>query len=143
MREIMETRPARLKMTAGETTLNEAYSLALANIAPETGWLLAESPEKFLLSPLTSAPDVAALGDALSLIVFGPAAELRFSRAYGALTGRRRLIVEDETAEEGMERLSSYLLRDGRLEYAEYFREDPESGLLRPRFGRYLRAWGM
>lgn len=130
-------RDACLKMVTCEMEPESALAWAVEHV--RKGWLLAEAPEKFTWQPFNGLLDMDLLGSWTSLLVFGKEAELRISRSYGATGGQARMIWQTEDGDKGMERISAYLLagESRSLEYAEFFRPDPESGLLRLEFARY------
>lgn len=138
--ELVQMRSARLKKSTLKMSLADALAWARDRI-PD-GWLLSESPEKLVWLALAEAGKPESLGHCENLYIFGAAAELRLCLDYGAETGIARLVESDESGEAGTERVSSYLLvmpiaGNSRLEYAEFFRPDPDTGLPRFEFGRY------
>lgn len=137
-------RPARLKTETGTMTLAEALGWAASHINPQTGWLLAEAPQKTLWRRLTDVQDGDLAGECQSLLIFGPEAELRLHKGYSDQSGQVRLVFEDPAGEEGFERVSAYLLgKEGAtLKYAEFFRPNEKSGLYQLRFARYCGVGG-
>lgn len=137
-------RPARLAMETATLTLAEALGWAASRLDLQTGWLLAEAPQQIIWRRLADvdAKDVPAQCE--NLLLFGPEAELRLNKGYAAEAGNARLVTRADEGREGLERLSSYLLGKGgtMLEYAEFFRADEQSGLLRLEFARYCGVRG-
>lgn len=135
---LVETRRISLLCDTAAMTLPAALDWARGHVAPVTGWLLAESPRGVVWSPFS--------GDALPgdpaeierLVIFGPEAELRLEKAYGAPSGHVRLLRVDAAGEPTFERVSRYPLANGmRLAYAEHFCEDAQSGILRLAWARF------
>lgn len=131
-------RQACLKQETMRLGLEQALALARQHVQAQNGWLLAEAPERLLWLPLAEASDMALPEGCASLVIFGPEAELRFHRRPGAAEGDARLISQDAQGQPGLERVSAYLLAKGpgKLEYAEFFRQDEASGLLKLEFAR-------
>lgn len=145
MSEYVKMRPAYLKMETAIMDAEAALAWAGSHINPETGWLLAEAPERFLWLPLGEFQGLDRPGNYTSLVIFCPEAEIRLYKGFGQTEGRARMIMEDRAAEPGIERVSTYLLAKGpgRLEYAEFFRGDAENGILKPEFARYCGVRGV
>lgn len=122
----------------------EALAWAASRIDPQTGWLLAEAPQQIIWQRLADVEDGAIPAQCESLLIFGPEAELRLHKGYSGETGSARLLTLADAGREGLERVSAYLLGRGgaRLEYAEFFCEDEQSGLLRLEFARYCGVRG-
>ncbi len=139
MNKYAELKPGRLKRETGQMDLQEALAWARRHIDPETGWLLAESPEKVIWSRLAEIANAASLGNCLNLTIFDAKSEIRLRRHYGAPRGDARMISEADDGIAGLERVTSYLLREnqGRLEYGEFFVRDSETGMLNLEFARY------
>lgn len=139
----VETRRISILCDTATMTLPEALDWAQGHVAPATGWLLAESPRGVVWSRFSGA---ALPGDAAEierLAIFGPDVELRLEKAYGAASGPARLLRVDTGGEPTFERLSRYPLADGRrLAYAEHFREDAHSGMLRLAWARFCGVTG-
>lgn len=143
MSKYTQMREMRLKMENAKMSLADALNQAMKTIPPENGWIMAEAPEKILWQPLEKIGDASELGHCLSFVAFGPRAEVRFQRNYGDELGHMRLVREDPEGMTGMERLSSCLLgKNGRLTYAEFFRRDEESGILKLELARYCGVGG-
>ncbi|WP_165078134.1 MULTISPECIES: hypothetical protein [unclassified Desulfovibrio] len=136
--QLVDTRPVSLLCATEVMTLPEALAWAREHVAPGTGWLLAESPRGVAWNRFSGE---ALPGDAAEierLAIFGPDAELRLEKAFGAASGPARLLRVDEAGEPTFERLSRYPLANGmRLAYAEHFREDEKSGVLRLAWARF------
>ena len=136
MKNPLEMRTCRLKSSTERLAMEEAINFAKNNIDLREGWLLAQCPEEVIWQPL--AKDIAArsLAHCSSLACFDSRLELRLQKSGEAYVARKLWL--DETGEEGLERLTSYFLRDGkRLRYAEFFQPNEKSGILQLRLCRF------
>lgn len=137
MRFPLEMRPVRIRRSNEPMGLEDALAFARERIDPASGWLLAECPEKLFWQRTRKLPGLDELRHCRKLYIFDNHSELRMQKDGAAFFTRR--LWEAEDGEEGLERLSSCLLRQhdaGRLLYAEFFRQNAESGMLELAFGR-------
>lgn len=143
MSKELEMREIRIKREEGPMELREALLWATEHIKSDIGWMLAEMPEKPVWTPLKAAPAPESLATCTSLMIFGPNAEIRLQKPYAESRGTGRTLLVDAQGESGLERLSSYImLMGGHLDYAEFFRIDPQTGVLRLEFARYCGVRG-
>ncbi|MBD5641710.1 MAG: hypothetical protein HDQ91_04765 [Desulfovibrio sp.] len=130
MKPEFELKPGRLFLEEREASVEEF--LGLAAQYQKNAWLMAESPRRFVFRAFDGELDGQLRQEAMSLIVFGPEAEIRFERPFGDQTGWLRLARPESGGRECLFRRVSALLRDGsggKLLYEEFYQPD-ESGFL-------------
>lgn len=132
-----------------EAETGQLRALAAKHLDASTAWLLAETPEKVFFQPFEEDLPENAMATAFSVIIFGPAAEIRFERQPGQERGQVRIMAASDAGEQYLGINREALLRDekdrlkynGRLEYMEYFTES-ESGFLRKVGSRLVNVHG-
>lgn len=136
--QLVETRRIPLLYETAVMALPEALGWARGHVAPDTGWLLAESPRGIVWDRFTGEAPAVDAAEIERLVIFGPEAELRLEKPYGAASGPARLLRVGEGGEPTFERVSRYPLANGmRVAYAEHFCEDGKSGILRLVWARF------
>lgn len=136
---LVTTREASVSVQTASMTLAEALQWANEHVNAATGWLLAESPRQIIWRPFAQADLTAHAEEIERLIIFGPAAELRMEKNFGATAGHCRMLLVGGAGGRGtFERVSWQLMETGqRLGYAEHFCQDEDHGILRLAVARF------
>lgn len=108
--------------------------LEAANCPGTDAWLLVESPRRMVFERYTGQLDEQLLREFSSAVIFCREFEARMEKAYGGDRGFLRIVRHMPSGGDlFVVRKGSALLRSGsgRLQYAEYFREDKSGFLVR------------